>query len=774
VWQPGSKLVHPFNPELGVGFVRLVEGRFLTVYFPAAEREVTMAAEGGGLTRLLLGPGARARLMESGEEVEIAKASGYRYVLVDGREVEDIDVWPLDVMDSPIARLAAAHVDSFHSFQNRIEGLELMTLREAGGLGSFLGGRIELFPHQLHTALRAVAQDPVRWLLADEVGLGKTIEACLITSALLRTGRARGALIVAPGTLTVQWLGELYRKFHQVFALLDHARIESVETDYGEGVNPFEVHPFSVVSMEFLAADQRLLRLAHEVDFDLVVIDEAHRLAEERFEGALAPLVRRARHALLLTATPLQADRRGFFGLLALLQPESFPSFVAFNRAIENGEATVPCTSAVRRTDLEGLPSRVPIAVDLPPPTEKLSEDPRARWIADRVRTWLERREKTLIFVRARETLEELQSFLETAARTRMTIFHEGLSVAKRDIEVAGFRDTNAPVLICTEAGAEGRNFQFCDRMLHYDLPLDPVLLEQRIGRLDRIGRTRDVEIVYFRHAGVTPDVARLYERLDLFAESSAGLDAALDEVRPALEAAAHGEVPLELDTLVTKVNEARGSRMRDVPRVLYRDGYDASRDEEILALVPSDLEQRTRQFCVGAARDLGLKVVEKSGAALYYLELGHRATVDSLPGVPDESRYLGTFDRSEAIRKDEIDFFASGHPLVEGLLLELEDGDRGRAALLDLPGTGIEGFGLLCVYKEGPQWQAIVVDDTGKLAPGWVEKALAALPGARQLEPATLGRDEVWTAGVRKLGAVADEAGIPGRLVAAALLRFS
>ena len=175
MWRPGSKLVHPFNPELGVGFVRDVEGRFLTVYFPAAERELRMAAEGSGLERLVLEAGARARLIDSGEEVRISEAHGHAYLLDDGREVADADLWPLDATDSPLDRLALRSFDSEGSFKNRIEGLELTKLREAGGLGSFLGGRIELFPHQLHTALRAVRHDPVRWLLTSSAVEGPII-----------------------------------------------------------------------------------------------------------------------------------------------------------------------------------------------------------------------------------------------------------------------------------------------------------------------------------------------------------------------------------------------------------------------------------------------------------------------------------------------------------------------------------------------------------------------------------------------------------------------
>ena len=123
---------------------------------------------------------------------------------------------------------------------NRIEGLQPdAPLREAGGLGSFLGGRIDLFPHQLYAAEQAVARDPVRWLFADEVGPrqdGRGVPRAV--RAHSHWSFAERALVIAPSTLAVQWLGELYRKFHQIFVLLDEERIESVETDYGEECEP--------------------------------------------------------------------------------------------------------------------------------------------------------------------------------------------------------------------------------------------------------------------------------------------------------------------------------------------------------------------------------------------------------------------------------------------------------------------------------------------------------------------------------------------------------
>jgi ATP-dependent helicase HepA len=323
--------------------------------------------------------------------------------------------------------------------------------------------------------------------------------------------------------------------------------------------------------------------------------------------------------------------------------------------------------------------------------------------------------------------------------------------------------------------------------MLHFDLPWDPVELEQRIGRLDRIGRTEPVEILYFRHAegagdgagdgdkggegglGAGPDLAQLYERLDLFERPGAGLETALSGARSTLRDARDAGSALDVDTLVTSVEAARAEAHVDAAEVLYVDGYTAEQASDILQQVPEDLGRRTQAFCVEAAEDLGFECLEKGGA-VFYIEFGSGAKIDALPGVEGGSRFLGSFDREEAVAKEEIDFFASGHALVEGLLLELEDGNRGRAALLELP-AGSVATGLVCVYKDGPDWQLSIVEADGTPRPEWNEKFLKALPSARRARPEQWGISAQWADGLR---ALADRAKGKGELVAAAFFRPS
>ena len=371
-WKAGDRLTHRFNPDLGPGLVHAVEGRTLVVHFPEADTELQLAAASDAIQPLEFPVGSQAVLHASGETVFVASlhAEG-RVRLSDGREVDEADLWPPTAGHSLTDRLASGDVDSLEQLSLRMDALHLAGVREADGLGSFLGGRIRLFPHQLHVAKSATRRDPVRWLLADEVGLGKTVEACLVLSRLVRTGSVERTLVVTPETLTVQWLGELWRKYHQVFVLLDDKRLVDVEKDYGRGFNPFEAHRQVVVSMELLCDRRRLTEQAVEAGIDLLIVDEAHHLRRPKGHPgsleyrAIQPIAALGRHVLLLTATPLDEDAHGFFRLLQLLRAEEFPEQDEFDARLDSGDPLPPCTSATRRVDIGGLPPRQPVAVDL-------------------------------------------------------------------------------------------------------------------------------------------------------------------------------------------------------------------------------------------------------------------------------------------------------------------------------------------------------------------------------------------------------------------------
>ena len=766
-WSVGDHLTHRFNSDLGTGRVTAIEGRVIVVQFPSAT--LRFAARSEALIPAVEGEQRRQR--------------------------------------SPIERLAAGESDETDDFLTRLEILHLLATREADGLGSFLGGRVHLFPHQLHVAEHATSRLPVRWLLADEVGLGKTIEAALIMNRLLHTQKIERCLVVAPEALTVQWLGELWRKYHQVFTLLDAPRLADVERDFGSGFNPFDVHRRAVIALETLVQHPALTSQAVNAGIDLLVVDEAQRLRRppkhpgEPGYRAIAPIAALGRHVLLLSATPLEDDAHGFFRLLQLLRPDEFPEDIDFEARLASGVPLPPCTSSTRRVDIGGLPPRVPMPVDLPradglvasgfsrkdaaalelaehsgdapilpaeagshpshssftgrrqtldrirralasgaalkavlgPDESALRQqadamdaaDPRLQWLATHAKRWRRGNEKTLVFVGHRETLEMLRDALSRQAQLASAVFHEELSVARRDIEVARFHADDGPsILISTEAGGEGRNFEFCHRLVLYDLPWKPSTVEQRIGRLDRIGRQMPVQIVYFRPlSGIGADVVRLFESIGLFREPMAGLEPQLAHLERAIEDIALNPgaslADARLAELIADAEAARTRVHEAAYRQLHRDPYRAELGPAILARVPPDLDALIERVVVDAASRLGFRV-EQVRRRAYAIEFGNEALIDSLPGVPAGTSTVGTFDREYAVEDETIDFYSSGHPLVEGLLAHFEDDPKGRVARLEIRSRGEAGRGIAVIYKDGPQFDVRAFDSEGRSRPEW------------------------------------------------------
>ncbi len=824
---------------MGIGRVTALEGRALVVEFPRSGARLRLAANSDALIPVDLSPGRPVRITATREETTVTERLPDGTIrLANESTASSHELWPLELEGALLERLALADLDDVEDFVTRLDILHLLTIREADGLGSFLGGRVRLFPHQLHVAERATASDPVRWLLADEVGLGKTIEAALILNRLVHAGKIDRCLVVAPDALTVQWLGELWRKYHQVFTLLDAQRLGDVARDFGPDFNPFDVHRRAVIALEMLTDRPQLTDQAVQAGIDLLVVDEAQRLRRPPGHPgdpgwrAIAPIAALGRHVLLLSATPLEDDAHGFFRLLQLLRPQDFPEDVSFEARLALATPLPPCTSSTRRADIGGLPPRVGIPITLENPTgwqlrsaveatvratvaphvvaqrQKIdrvrralasgaalsavlgpdegplrrqteamdASDPRLVWLLSQATLWRDAREKTLVFVAHRETLEMLRTALSHRAQLASGVFHEELSPARRDTEVARFREPEGPsLLVSTECGGEGRNFEFCRRLVLFDLPWKPSTVEQRIGRLDRIGRRIPVEIVYFRPpGGIGSDVARLFEALGLFREPLAGLEPQLAHVEGALE-----EIALDplaslseerLGALVSEAHAAR-TRIREAAyQQLHRNPYRSEMGAGILARVPAELDALNEEVVVTASIGLGFTIERPRGHRIFAIELGNGALVDGLPGVAGGSSYVGSFDREEAVEHETIDFFASGHPLVEGIFAHFEDGALGRVARFEVEMGKERGEGLMAIYKERAEFEIVVHDSTGRARPDWAtairQRPLRARPVID--EPV---EDSDWTVMVRRLGALLEPARRP-HAVAAIVVR--
>ena len=681
MWEPGTKLIHKHNNELGVGVVVNVEGRFLDVFFPDALQRMRLTPDPKSIQPVVFKPGDVVKAPD-GIVDAIIEIDGDFAVLMEGDRVELEQLWP--VLSSPtlLDRLKDGNLDFHEHVLNRMDGIRLLNFRRSGAMSSLVGGRVELFPHQLDTAARAITQDRVRWLLADEVGLGKTIVAHMITSAMLRMGRIERVVVVAPDTLTVQWLGELYRKFSQVFVQIDNDRLVDVRTDFGPNVNPFEVYPLSVVSMELLEESSFVLHALQSAEPDMLIADEAHELLKPALKDAILPLIEAAPHALLLTATPFQLGARGFITLTDALGIEHLET--------NAGQHILKHVSHVTRKDIATLPARKPHAIELEELGELGPQDLRVLWLLEQLPRWKAAGEKALIFVENAQRAERLKTVLTQHAHMEIYAFHEQMPTKERDIELSRFRLSASPALISSGAGSEGRNFQFCDELVHIDLPDDPTVLEQRIGRLDRIGRVGDIPIHYFVHEQEGAEVAKSYQALGIFEDASVGSNPAMSLLRDYLS-----DESRDPSQWAARVEQVKAAMVNHKDQWMFPNSHDPSTADEVIDALPDELDMLTERFCVDAGERIELEVLEKDGLSVYFFEYGAQTIVENIPGLPEESGYLGTFDREEAVLDMELEFFSNGHPLVEGLLAELEDSQQGRVGCAQLSRSKVPGTGL-------------------------------------------------------------------------------
>jgi ATP-dependent helicase HepA len=787
---PGQRWVSDSEPELGLGIVLEAALRQVSIRFPAAEETRVYRVPGAPLRRARLAPGDRARDRSGATLVieRVEERDGLLTYFGGGRSLPEGDLLDRLSFSDPDKRLLAGNPGDPEAFALRLRTLELRRRMLAAPARGLAGARMALLPHQLGIAHEIASRHRPRVLLADEVGLGKTIEAGLVFHRLLATGQIGRVLVAAPSQLVHQWMVELYRRFHHLFTVLDEDFCRAEEKGAKEGqpdaVNPFALRPLILCPVDFLAnphSGPRRVRQAIAAGIDLLIVDEAHHLrwSEESASpeyAAVEALARAAEGVLLLTATPVQLGESGHFARLRLLDPARFTSLAAYRaesarygdlaraadallgaerpdkgvaemltglfpgdaslgervRAWLSGEpgskdllvddlidrhGTGRLMFRNRRQALGGFPARVAHPVPLEPQATNpaaqdaeqtsMRNDPRAAWLV----RFLDEHpdDKVLLITSKKADVFALQDALPTMTTVPFAAFHENLTMTTRDKNAAWFaREDGARLLICSEIGSEGRNFQFAKHLVLFDLPEDPGVLEQRIGRLDRIGRAGDVHIHIPYVRGTAQEILfRWYhEGFDAFRRSVPGADAFLELLGGALRSAVADGRPEAVEALLrdTRAQSARILEMLEKGRDRLleihgaRAGDAQARIAEIHAL---DEDYDLEDYLDEVFDHFGLDVTETSEARGRLVVPGERMLLDSFPGVPQDGLAL-TYDRDEALAREDLAFVSIDHPVARAAVdLALED-EEGQSAFVawSRPPAGVKrGFALEVVY---------------------------------------------------------------------------
>ncbi|MBT3832598.1 MAG: RNA polymerase-associated protein RapA, partial [Gammaproteobacteria bacterium] len=348
-FKPGQKWISSAEPELGIGQIVSVEHRLVTMNFDLIDEIRTYAKDQAPLTRVKFNIGDIIRT--AGDlELEVSQVSDQDGIFVYHGEYQgtataiiETELDPGITFSKPEERLFSFQIDDNRWFNLRYQTLQHRARLATSSIKGLLGPRVSLIPHQFFIAQEVASRYAPRVLLADEVGLGKTIEAGLILHQQLMTGRSSRIMIIVPPALNFQWFVEMIRRFNLQFTLLDEERCLDIEADnrpeHEDDVpdldNPFDAQQLVLCSLDLFLKNSKRLEQAVATDWDLVVIDEAHHLQWQDGEPgedytAVEQLSRVAKGLLLLTATPEQLGRLGHFSRLRLLDPSRYHSYDDF------------------------------------------------------------------------------------------------------------------------------------------------------------------------------------------------------------------------------------------------------------------------------------------------------------------------------------------------------------------------------------------------------------------------------------------------------------
>ncbi|MBP3140778.1 RNA polymerase-associated protein RapA [Aliivibrio fischeri] len=782
----GQRWISDTESDLGLGTVVAVDDRTVSLLFAASEENRLYAKHDAPVTRVMFNKGDTIESHEGWSlDVEDVIEEGGLLTYIGTRvDTDEANVVLRETLlshqirfNKPQDKLFAGQIDRMDRFALRFRALQNQYEQHKSPMRGLCGMRAGLIPHQLFIAHEVGRRYAPRVLLADEVGLGKTIEAGMIIHQQVLSGRAERVLIVVPETLQHQWLVEMMRRFNLHFSIFDEERC--VEA-YADSENPFDTAQFVLCSLDFIRKSKRRFEQVVEADWDLLVVDEAHHLEwnqtkPSREYQVIEAIAEETPGVLLLTATPEQLGHESHFARLRLLDPDRFYDYDAFVEeerqyqpvadavtALMSGEklsndAKNRITELLSEQDVEplfriiessaaedeqaqarqelvdnlmdrhgtgrvlfrntraaikGFPLRNLNLMPMPLPSQYATSmrvatmmggrmtdearamkmlypeeifqefegdsatwwqfDPRVNWLLELLKE--NRNEKVLIIASRASTALQLEQALREREGIRGTVFHEGMSIIERDKAAAYFaqEEGGAQVLICSEIGSEGRNFQFANQLVMFDLPFNPDLLEQRIGRLDRIGQKRDIEIHVPYLQGTSQELlARWFdEGLNAFGETCPTGRAVYDKFADAIIAIlATGksdglESLIEESAALNKALKAQLEQGRDRLLEVHSNGGDKAKEiaEQIAA---TDGDTNLVNFALNLFDTIGLNQDDKGENAIVVTP-AENMLVSSYPGLPYEGCTI-TFDRETALSREDMNLISWEHPMIQG-----------------------------------------------------------------------------------------------------------
>ncbi|MCK5818003.1 MAG: RNA polymerase-associated protein RapA [Psychromonas sp.] len=806
----GQRWISNAESDLGLGTIIAIESRTLTLLFPASGERRLYSINEAPITRVRFNIGDQILSQDNTalivnefiDENNLLTYIGTNVATGQISRLQETQLSNFLTFNKPQDKLFAGQIDKFYHFSFRYKALIHQNAQQKSNLRGLFGPRVNLIPHQFYIAKEVGKRHAPRILLADEVGLGKTIEAGLIIHQQLITGRADRVLIALPENLQHQWLVEMIRRFNLHFSIFDDEIC--VDAD-AKNINPFETEQLVLCSLALLCKKNNIEN-ALKAKWDLLIVDEAHHLIwnehnTNREYQVIEALSKNIPGVLLLTATPDQLGHESHFARLRLLDPSRFYNYQAFvkeeynykpivdavnkllnNKALThkaqnnitellNEQDVQPLLSIITnyppdneqriiaqnelitnlldrhgtsrlffrntRASINGFPNRIltSIALTLPKQYEdaikatKTNEknsvemqaylalypeqiyqtykessdpswykfDPRISWLIELIQE--KSRHKILIITAQSKTALALEEALRTREGIYAAVFHEGLSLIERDKAAAYFaQDQNgAQVMICSEIGSEGRNFQFSHNLVLFDLPINPDLLEQRIGRLDRIGQRFDIKIYtpYLKNTSQEFLQKWYQEGLQAFEHTTPTGQTVYQQIRDDLHTLLANGINKEgeLNDLIqaTKIinNKLKKQLEQGRDRLLEINSSGILHTTDLINDIKNiDKQNSFTSFALQLFDVLGVDHENTADNCLILRPTDHMLTSD-LPGLPEEGLTI-TFNRQTALIREDVHYLNHEHPMITSAMEMILTSDTGTTSVAILKNSAL------------------------------------------------------------------------------------